>query len=421
MKKIELENLDISVYEDKLECGLRIYLCKLPRHMIHARLTSLFGGSILEFEMDGKTFKVPAGIAHFLEHKLFDKKDYDPLAIFESNGASGNAFTNEFVTSYHFTGASHFYDNLEELLKFVNNPYFTLENVEKEKGIILQEKKEDMDSIYSKVYDRSLLNTFHNLDYKNTVLGSLDDIRSITKDDLYACYNAFYHPSNMILTICGDIDIDKTFNFIKNFYDGKSFDSRKVIINKKNEPLEVVKEREVIYGDNSFNEILVVYKVKKPKVIRDKYLNKIYFSMLVDMNFSGLSELSDIVSNDKNFLSSISPRIVEVDDFYILSFKVTVKDKVEEVIKFIDGNIKDFNFDVKSFDLIKKAILNYMVLSSENPYEICTEIVNQIRLYGQLQKSMHKKILNLNFETFKKYVKNVDFSNRCEVILKPKD
>lgn len=421
MKKITLENLDVDIYEKVLNSGLKVYLCKIPRHTIHARITSLFGGSILEFKLKGdKSYtKVPPGVAHFLEHKLFDKKDHDPLSVFENNGASGNAFTSEFITSYHFTGVSNFYDNLDELLSLVHTPYFTDENILKEKGIIFQEKKEDMDSNYSKVYERSLINTFHNLDYKNTVLGSLEDINSITKDDLYACYNTFYHPSNMILTICGDIDIDKTIKYIEDYYRKKDFGKPKeIIIKEKKEPSSVVKDIDVIESDNACSELFIVYKIKKPESIHDKYLNRIYFSTFIDMKFSGLSEIADIVSNDKNFLSSISPRIAEVGDYYTVSFKVSIKDDLEKAIELIDNNMKDFNFDLKSFELIKKAILNSIVLSFENPYEICSMIVNQIRVYGNIIQNMHKKIVDLDFNTFKNFIKDVDLNNRCIVILK---
>ena len=224
MKKETYEKLDLDVYTETLDNGLRIFLTKVPRNEIHARITSLYGGSILEFKLKGeKEFtKVPAGIAHFLEHKMFEKKDYDPLQIYENNGAFANAFTTENITSYYFTGVDKFYDNLNNLLRCVSEPYFTDENVEKEKGIISQEKKEDLDNVYYIVKDKAYENTFHNLDVKYTVLGSLDDINSIKKEDLYKVYNTFYQPSNMVLTISGDIDINKTMEFIRDFYNKKA-------------------------------------------------------------------------------------------------------------------------------------------------------------------------------------------------------
>lgn len=421
MRKLNIENLDLVIYEEVLENGLKVYLCNIPRHNIHARITSLFGGSILEFKLKGqKEFKkVPAGVAHFLEHKLFDKKDYDPLKTFENNGASGNAFTNEFITSYHFTGARNFDENLNELLRFVSDPYFTDENVLKEKGIISQEKKEDLDNNYSIVYDRSLINTIHNLDYKNTVLGSLDDIESVTKEDLYACYDTFYHPSNMILTVCGDIDIQKTMKTISDFYNNKVFDKCDgIIIKDKVEPESVVKKFDTIYKDCNSSRVLVTYKIKKPRKIKDKYLNRLYMGFLADMKFSGLSDIADIVSNDSNYLSSITPRLSLVGDYYLMCFSVTLKDYTDEAVKLIDDTIKSSIFDKESFDLIKKSIINSMILSSESPYDICSFIVNHIRLYSEIITDSLIKAKNLDFNIFKDFVKGIDFSNRSVVVLK---
>ena len=423
MKTLTYDNLDLKVYEEVLDNGLTVYLSKIPRYSIHARMTTLFGGSILEFKTENEENfnKVPAGVAHFLEHKLFDKKDYEPLVTFENNGASANAFTNEFITSFYFTSASLFEENLSMLLKLVYDPYFTDKNVSKEKGIISQEKKEDMDNNYSIVYDKSLKNIFHNIDFKNTVLGTLEDINSITKEDLYKCYNTFYHPSNMILTISGDIDIEKTMKLIKDFYKNHDFGKQsKINIKEKKEPETVVKERDVILKDTKVKEVYISYKVKKLDKIKDKYLNKLYFSTLIDMKFSGLSEIADIVHNDKNILSSISSRVTDVDDYYIVSFIVTVKKDTEKVIKLIDDNLKDMNFEIKRFNLIKKAILNSLVLSLENPYEICSMLVNQKRMYGKLLTDIHTKILNLDFNTFKDFIKEADFSNRSIIILKSK-
>ena len=419
MNKI-FENLDFEIYEEKLDNGLRIYLCNIPRYNIHARMTSLFGGSMLEFKLKGdKEFtKVPAGVAHFLEHKLFEKENYDPIKIYENNGASFNAFTNEFITSYYFSGVDNFFDNLNNLLKCVSEPYFTDENVLKEKGIIFQEKKEDMDNIYSIVYDKALENTFENLDYKNTVLGSLDDINSITKEDLYKCFDTFYHPSNMLLTICGDIDIDKTMKFIKEFYEKEKISSAKeIIINEKKEPEKVVKAKEIIHRNIQSKQIFINYKVKKPNKMNDKYLDRLYFSLILDMKFSGLAEISNITNKDTNFLSSISPRITEVSDYYLISFQVTVKDNTDEVIKLIDDTLKNDDYSIKRFNLIKKVILNSLVLSTENPYDICSMIVRHITLYGKLITDMHKKIFELDFKTFKEYIKCINLENRSIVVL----
>ncbi|CCY47169.1 insulysin peptidase family M16 (Insulinase) [Firmicutes bacterium CAG:822] len=425
MEKKSYNGLDLNVYEEVLDNGLRIFISPIPRHTIHARITTFFGGSVLEFKMDeSKDFiKVPGGIAHFLEHKMFEKEDgVDPLSIYENNGASGNAFTNEFVTAYHFTGAGHFYENLETLLKCVHEPYFTDENVLKEKGIISQEKKQDLDNPFSIVYDRSLVNTFHNLDFKNTVLGSLEDINSITKEDLYNCYNTFYHPSNMILTVSGDVDSDEVIKFIKDFYKKYDFKKRpKVEIKHKDEPESVVKDKDIIYMDNLSKEILISYKVKKPNYIKDVYLNKIYFSFLLDMKFGAISQVVDVFAKNKNLISSVSSYLEVVDDYYVILFNATVKDGEDEIIDLIDKTIKDFDFNEEDFNLIKKAVLNSTVLSTENSTGICNMISNQVYFYGKPIYDMYDKLKKLDFETFKKSIQNINLNNRSVVVLDNKN
>lgn len=421
MNKITLKKLDLDIYTEVLDNGLRVYLSKIPRNSIHARMTSLFGGSILEFKVDGEYCKMPAGVAHFLEHKLFEKEDYDPSLVFEENGATCNAFTTPFITSYYFNGSDNFYDNLDNLLKLVHNPYFTDENVLKEKGIISQEKKADMDDPYSIIYDRSLINTFKNSDFKNTVLGSLEDINSITKDDLYKCYNTFYHPSNMLLTISGDIDIEKTMSFIKDFYKDKDFDSKKnIIIKEKKEDENVVKELDYVYKNIKYKEVQVNYKVKNIHMFEDEYLNSLYFSLILDMNFGGLSDISDIAQRNSNFISGISSRITKVDDFYVINFHVSIKEDENEAIDIIDKTLKNFDYDNDDFNLLKKAILNSLILSTEDTNEICFKIVNQVRQYGRVIDNEYDFISNIKLSTLKEFSSLINLNNRSVVVLEKK-
>ena len=150
-------------------------------------------------------------------------------------------------------------------------------------------------------------------------MGSLDDINSITKEDLYKCYNTFYHPSNMILTISGDVDPQETIDFIKDFYKKYNFEKRpKVIIKKKEEPETVVKEKDIIYMDNLSEEMLICYKVKKPTYIKDNYLNRIYFSFLLDLKFGAIAPIVDVFAKDTDLISPVSSYLEPVDDYYIV-------------------------------------------------------------------------------------------------------
>ena len=420
MNRIIIGGLDLNFYEDVLDNGLKVILCKIPRNSVHARISTFFGGSNLEFKLSSeKEFtKVPAGVAHFLEHKLFEKKDYDVTERFEKNGAYCNAFTTPFVTSYYFSGSKKFYDNLTNLLDLVHNPYFTDENVEKEKGIISQEKKEDLDNPYSIIYDKSLINTFKYLNYKNTVLGSLKDISSITKEDLNKCYKTFYHPSNMVLTIAGDINIKKTMEFIKEYYSLKDFGKPKQIIFKDcDEPDRVVKESDVIYKESNSKKIQVNYKIKIPKDFRNKYITWLYFCAFLDMNFGGLSDLYEIVHKDSNYLSKIFSRLTVVDDYYMVIFGVDIKRDEDKVIDLIDSYFKNKIYDEKRFELIKKATINSLIVSMESPSEICDMMVNHVRLYDRIIDDVFYLMKNLNFDDFNEFIGMLDLNNRSVVVL----
>ncbi|MTI49054.1 MAG: insulinase family protein [Firmicutes bacterium] len=158
----------------------------------------------------------PAGIAHFLEHKLFEEPEGNIFNEFSKLGSYVNAFTNFNQTAYLFSCTDKFYENLELLVKFVQNPYFTDENVEKEKGIIEQEIRMYDDSANWKVFFNCLDGLYHKHPVKVDIAGTVESIHKITKEDLYNCYNTFYHPSNMILFMIGDIEFDKAFSIIKN-------------------------------------------------------------------------------------------------------------------------------------------------------------------------------------------------------------
>lgn len=171
-----------------------------------AMLAVGYGALDATFESDGKMFAPPIGVAHFLEHKVFEQPDGgNALQAFAQTGASPNAFTSKDMTAYHFSCTDHFTHNLELLLDFVSTPYFTDENVAKEQGIIAQEIGMVNDNPDWRVYENLMRTMFEGHPAADSVIGTVESIESITRNTLFTCYNAFYRPSNMILTIAGDV------------------------------------------------------------------------------------------------------------------------------------------------------------------------------------------------------------------------
>ena len=190
-----------------LDNGLPV--CIVPKKGFsrkYALFATRYGGMDMRFRLNGQWLDTPAGIAHYLEHKMFDTEDGNALQELAMNGAEPNAFTSNAITCYYFDSTEKFYENLEILLSFVSVPYFTDESVEKEQGIIAQEINMIEDNPEWQVYKRLMQALYHTSPARTSVAGSVESIRHITAQTLYDCHRAFYTPANMCLVVVGDVE-----------------------------------------------------------------------------------------------------------------------------------------------------------------------------------------------------------------------
>lgn len=211
MNKIEYKNIGETVFCGELPNGLQVYVIPKPDFQsFYAIYGTKYGGAMRRFSLDGQMHDTPAGVAHFLEHKMFDLPGGDnALNILSANGADPNAFTSSGATCYYFRCTSGFEENLRMLLHFVSTPYFTEETVQKEQGIIGQEIRMGDDSPGSEIYYNLLSLLYDHHPIKDKVAGTIDSIAEITAQTLYDCHKVFYSPSNMVLCVEGDVDPEK--------------------------------------------------------------------------------------------------------------------------------------------------------------------------------------------------------------------
>lgn len=211
MKNKFFENIGESLYTDTLPNGLRVCVVAKPGYAASfAAFVTDYGGAERRFRAGGDFIDTPAGVAHFLEHKMFDMPDGDgALSTLSANGADPNAFTSAGMTCYYFESTSKFYENLDMLLKFVSTPYFTAESVEKEQGIIGQEISMTEDSPDFAVYINLMKLLYAHHPVRDAVAGTQESIAEITPETLYSCHKVFYNPSNMTLCVAGDVDPEK--------------------------------------------------------------------------------------------------------------------------------------------------------------------------------------------------------------------
>jgi len=207
MEKLEFSRVGEEMYHEKLENGLHVFVFLKPEFQkSYAFFATNYGGMDMRFCLDGEWHDTPAGVAHYLEHKMFDTEDGNALQDLAANGASPNAFTSNAMTGYYFDSTEKFEENLRILLSFVSIPYFTKESVDKEQGIIGQEIGMIEDNPDWKVFTNLMAALYKNHPIRVSVAGSVESISHITAETLYACHKAFYDPANMVLCVAGNVD-----------------------------------------------------------------------------------------------------------------------------------------------------------------------------------------------------------------------
>lgn len=267
METIEFQQLDETLYYKQLNNGLDVYI--LPKKgfsKTFVTFTTKYGSIDRTFVPIGETepVTVPDGIAHFLEHKMFEKEDGDVFQKFSEVGGQANAFTSFTRTAYLFSATDHIYKSTETLLNFVQEPYFTEDTVNKEKGIIGQEITMYDDQPDWRLYFGAIENMYHNHPVKIDIAGTIESIDGITAEHLYTCYNTFYHPSNMLLFVIGAVDPVEMMAFIEDNQNKKTFqkptDLKRLF---DEEPTNVAEKERVLHMDVQKPKVYVGLKAKQ--------------------------------------------------------------------------------------------------------------------------------------------------------------
>ncbi|TQS75496.1 insulinase family protein [Ornithinibacillus gellani] len=284
MNKQNYPDIQETVFTKKLENGLTV--CLMPRRDMSktfALFTTNYGSIDQTFVPIGESeeITVPEGIAHFLEHKLFEKEDRDVFADFGKQGASPNAYTSFTKTAYLFSATSQIEKNVETLLDFVQDPFFSEQSVEKEKGIIAQEINMYDDQADWRSFMGTIQGLFQHHPVNIDIAGTVESIQSITKDDLYTCYHTFYHPENMILSIAGNFDEAAMMELIKENQRNKQFDKMAEVIREEpDEPANAAKAVHEIHMPVSIAKCTVGIKEAWTRLSGETFLKK---DMLQDM------------------------------------------------------------------------------------------------------------------------------------------
>lgn len=416
MQKTSLNKMDLDVFSKTLSNGLKVYIIpKKEVNNIYVTFTTKYGSNIVEFVPNGEKdyIKVPLGIAHFLEHKMFEQEDeIDVFNFFSERGSDANANTNNKKTTYLFSGPNFFKENLEFLLDYVQKPYFTDENVEKEKGIIIQEMKMYQDDPYSKLYEAILDASFINNNTKYPIIGTEDSVNSITKEDLYACYKTFYHPSNMVLVVTGNVNPEETIEIIESNQSKKEFKKpEKIKIKEYNEPDNVDAKKKIITANVTLTKVSINYKININNIknipLRKKLL---YLSILFDSKFGGTSLINEKLRESKIISDSIDVSSVDADS-HILFIIMGETNKEKDFLDAIKKEMLDLTISEQELERKKKTIISSMIYASDSIMRINHKIMNDYLKYSDIIDNNYDEVKSLNYEEFSKFIKELDVSN----------
>lgn len=419
----EFDKLDISLYSEVLPNGLEVYIVPVNKNNnIYATFSSKFGSRMCEFEVDDKMIKVPLGIAHFLEHKAFEQPDgTDPFTYFSERGANANANTNYDKTTYLFSGTNFFEENMNYLLDYVQSPYFTDENTEKEKGIIVQEYEMYQDKPFTRLYEGLLKNSFINDAIKYPIIGTVKSINSITKEQLYSCYNTFYHPSNMFVVVTGNVVPEEALEIIKKNQDNKTFEaSSNINIKKFKEPEKVEKPFEEIQMDITISKVLIGYKFnisKLKKLYNEKYMD--YIVLLFDILFGSSSRINEELHDKKIIYGDIMMDYVEAGD-YCLFMVGCETDKKDQFIEKVTAATNNIFVTKDELERKKKVLIGSRIALSDDIFSINDKIMANIIKYGYPICNAYEIIISLNIDEMNKIIKELSFENKSIFVINPK-
>ena len=399
----KLSKLDLNLYYEQLDNGLSIYV--IPdnnNNNIYATFSAKFGSCINEFvPIDKKKMvKVPYGVAHFLEHKAFEQKDgIDPFTFFSERGADANANTSYEKTTYLFSGPNHF----------------------QEKGIIIQEYEMYQDRPYTRCYEGLLKNAFINDPIRYSVIGTKESINSITKDDLYNCYNTFYHPANMFVVVTGNVNYEEVIDIIKKNQKEKEFQPfKKISVKTYKEPKNVLKEYEKIEMNVTLPKVLIGYKIDLTKFKNMKSLKLLtYITTIFEIMLGNTSEANEYLKINDIIYENLSLDYIKSEDYMLFMVCAETK-KEKDFLDYVDKVLSNIYVSAEELNRKKKALIGSLVVLSSDIFATNSKIMSNIINYDEPICDDYDLIESLNIDEANDVLNNLSLEHKTVFVVNPR-
>lgn len=423
MEELELKGLNEKIYVYHTKCGLPIYMWVNEKvSSMYASLSVKYGSIHTKFKIGKKTYEVPNGIAHFLEHVKFNiDEETTAHDEFYKLGGDANAFTTFDYTSYIVFATNNKKENLEELLNFVYNPFFTKKCISKEKGIIVEEANMGLDDPYSIVFFHSLLNTLQKSKYRNTITGTPDDVTSITLEDVKLVYDTFYHPENMFLTLTGNFNPYEMACLVEDNLSKKKFGKYlNPIIIKENEPKKVTTKYKEEYINVTYPRLKFSIKMDMSHFKNYSSLElKILTSLLFNINFGATSDFKDELM-EKGLIQNMNVTCDVYDDTFVVTINVTSNFK-EEIIKKVKEKLENLSISELDFKRKKNATIATLILDYEDLENVSYRIQDDVLNNGGIVTNLKEILEDETIDDLKNIIDLLDFDNISINVFLPKE
>ncbi len=421
MKKEFFENeIGESYTKATLDSGLRVYILEKPEYnSAYALFGTKYGSIDTAFNVDGNEITVPEGIAHFLEHKLFESEDGDAFTKFAATGAYANAFTSFDRTCYLFSCSDKFYENLSILLDFVQSPYFTEETVNKEQGIIGQEIRMYDDSPGWRVMFNMLMAMYHNHPVRIDIAGTVESIAKIDYKLLYDCYKTFYNPSNMFICIAGNVDTDACLEQINKGI--KSNNPQVITRIKPEEPNSVVTN----YTEQKLEvaQPMFCFGLKEELTAPEKNLKeKVITSLLLNIISGDASPLYKKLINDGLINDEFDSEHFCGNGYSALIFEGESSNPkaVAEAIKNEILRLNEDGIDKKLFNAVRAGMYGSAIRLFNNVESIAMQLtecaMNDIGLFDEI-----KYLKSVTIDDITRKLNEINLENSVLSVINPKN
>ena len=395
MNRIESKRIEEECYEETLENGLKVII--VPKKNVKKKYVIWVTkfGSIDNTFMDqetGKNVTVPDGIAHFLEHKMFEQENgEDSLYKLMALGIDANAYTTNDHTAYLFECSEHFYEGLDELMDYVQHPYYTDKNVEKEKGIIGQEIRMYEDDPSWRLYINAMDCLYKNNPIKIDIAGTIETISKINPQMLYTCYNNFYHPSTMVFVVVGDFEPENILMQIKKRLLPKE---RRNEIKRMypEEPKEINKKEKIDFMDVSQPVFMIGIKTDKNSIIEEQVKEHIAVEIILNMIVGKSSKLFAKLYNEGILIDEPSMEYEFSKEYSHILIGAQSKDpkKVYDCILEEVEKKKKEGFSEECFERTKKKLYGEYVIEYNNVADIgrmfAADFIKDINSFEYIEK-----------------------------------